>query len=133
MNTLNTQKELRDLWSFPYPAAALAKAAAEKRKHHLARVAWWEKQKAAVMKRIKAKGLTVDEGVAASYATSGAVEPRIQVATELARHLSEAHNKIKEHSAKAKIADGWHQVLSHQPKQMQLPLTHVDWLFFFGR
>ena len=47
------------------------------------------------------------------------------------RQLTECHQKIQEHSSKAKEYDGWVQVLSANSED-RCVLDVDDWLFFFG-
>ena len=121
----------RDEWTFEYTASKLAEAAATKREHHKQRLEWWNGQKDAVMAEVKDSGIEVSESLALAYASNAGVGPQVMVRGDLQRKLTECHGKLKEHDAKAREYDGWHQVLTANP-EARMKLHHDDWLYFFG-
>lgn len=127
----------RNEWAFDYIASKLAEAAATKREHHKQRLAWWNEQKDAVMAEVKESGIEVCESLALAYSNTSAgigqqvIGPQVMVRNDLQRKLTECHGKLKEHDAKAREYDGWHQVLTANP-EARLKLHHDDWLYFFG-
>jgi hypothetical protein len=122
----------RDEWEFEYTAKVIADAAVAKKAVHIAKFKWWEDKKEAVLKQIKATGISVRESVAASYSnTKGIFGPQIEVDAGMQRDLTECQNKITEHNGLVQIYDGWIKVLSASPES-RLKLDHEDWLFFFG-
>lgn len=122
----------RNDWTFEYTASKLAEAAAKKRDSHTKKLKWWEDKKAETMKRVAEAGIEVQDSVAASYSnTKGWAGPQIKIDAGLQRDLTECQTKILEHHELVQAYDGWHQVFSANP-EARLPLTHDDFLFFFG-
>lgn len=122
----------RHEWTFEYTAARIAEAAGKKRDHHKSRLDWWEAQREAVMAEVKASGIEVSESLAMAYSsTNASVGPQVMVRNDLQRKLTECYGKLKEHEAKIREYDGWHQVLLAN-SEARLKLHHDDWLYFFG-
>lgn len=122
----------RDEWIFEYCASDLAKAAAHKREHHKARLAWRESKKADVMAEVRESGIEVSESLADSHLSARHnMGPQVMVRNDLQRMLTECHARISKHDSLIRDYHGWHQVLSGNPKA-RLKLHHDDWLFFFA-
>ena len=120
-------------WSFEYTAARLAEAATAKRNHHQDRLRWWEDQREKVMAEVRESGLEVSESLTMLYSgTAPGRGPQVMVRTDLQNKLSECHQKITQHQIEAAEYDGWHQVLSSH-SEARLPVSHGDWLYFFGK
>lgn len=126
----------RNTWKFEYTGRALAEAAAKQRDHRLERLKVWSERKDEIMKTIREKGLTVDEGNAvamhANYSNTMVAGPTVLVDVQLQRNLQEAHGKVSLHENAARDYDGWVQVMSANPDQV-VKLNHDDWLYFFGK
>lgn len=122
----------RQTWNFHYTASQLHKAADAKHKHHQSRSAWWSDKKAETITKIRAEGLEVEESIANLVSNSYHRGATVNVRADLMRDLQECVDKIREHSGKGADYAGWMQVLGSQG-ELQLPLDHDDWMFFFGR
>jgi len=126
------QTTQRQEWKFDYTASKLAAAAVDKRDTHRKKLEWWEAKKAEVMKNIRETGIEIRDSVAASYSnTKGGYGPQIEISEGMQRDLTECQQKILEHNRLVGEYDGWRQVLEANPEK-QLPLSHEDWLYFFG-
>lgn len=126
----------RDSWEFSYSALNVLNAAKDKARFHHGRVKWWKQQQNEVMKTVKAKGLEIEEDIAANYnnATKVLHGARIVVDDRLQGKLNECHEKLRIHGSLAKTYDSWVEVLSSvKPTHRMLELTHDDYLFFFGK
>lgn len=126
----------RTEWEFEYTASKIADGAEGQKAHRLSRVAAWTEAKAKVMAEVKESGIEVSESLAAdmkSYANSTrSMGPQVMVKADLQQKLTEAHQKIADHTRAAAEYDGWIQVLRANPEQ-RLKLTQADWLYFFGK
>ena len=131
----------REGWTFTYKVGQVLKGTKVKVAMHNGRVKWWEKQKSAVVKKIKARGMDVKESIAAAYgstsnmANSGKFAPHAQVVIDptLQQDLSECVGKINYHKEKEREYGAWADVLIAQEKTGLLSLTQEDWLYFFGK
>lgn len=123
----------RDHWQFTFTAKKVADGAAAKRRHHQERLKFWEEAKAKVMAEVKESGIEVSESEAgAAYSNrSRGYGPQVMVRNDLQVRLSECHEKILEHSGKAREYAGWVEVLEGNPAA-SLTLHADDYLFFFG-
>lgn len=122
----------RNDWTFEYTASKLAEAAVKKRDSHTKKKQWWEDKKAQTMKKVAEAGIEVHDSVAADYSnTKGWAGPQIRIDDGLQRDLTECQAKIIEHDKLINSYNGWHQVFTAHP-EARLPLTHDDFLFFFG-
>ncbi len=119
-------------WLFKYTAGKLATAATAKKDHHEERLKWWEKQKEAVMIKIRESGIDVHMPVADLYSNkTRGYGPEIVIDATMQRDLSEVQGKLIEHEAKVREYSGWVQVLDANPES-QLELDNDDYLFFYG-
>ena len=125
----------RSLWKFQYTVAELLKATSDKVDHHTNRLKWWSDKRNQVIEEIKNKGLEIDDSLVAdtSFTSNYARQPQIMIKDKYARDLSEANQKITEHSNKIKDYAGWVEVLSSQSSTKAYELHQDDWLYFFGK
>jgi hypothetical protein len=125
----------RNEWQFPYTAAQVAEGARLQREFRRSRVAWWADEKAKVLAEIRESGLEINESIAATisnYTSQQPGGPQVMIRPELQRKLAECHAKIQSHQQAADEYAGWIDVLKDRPS-MSLQLTHMDWLYFFGK
>lgn len=124
----------RSNWTFSYPASKVLEAAKGKHDYHTGRLKWWETQKDAVLAKIKAEGIEIDESVGGELAkfSNNYRQESVNIRTDLLTDMRECQGKIIEHRTKVADYDAWMQVLSTQGES-SCALDQEDWLFFFGR
>lgn len=116
-------------WRFSYIAEKVAEGAATKLKIVMEKIAWWEIQKAELLKTA-AGSIVVEESLASNYTSAGR-GPQVTVDYGLQTKLSECHNRLVALNLLRKQYDAWVQVLTAN-KTQTLQLDHEDWMFFFG-
>lgn len=124
----------RNEWEFQIDVRRLLRAARAKRALHESRVAWWKGKQKDVMRKVRGKGLSIHEDIAASYANVTKVMRGAQIVVDerLQADLNECHAKLRLHGELAQTYDAWVQVLQHADQRVKYPLHHDDYLFFFG-
>lgn len=126
----------RNSWKFEYSGKALAAAADKQLAHRKERLKVWKKRKDEIMKEIREKGLTVDEGNARighasnNYNATMMAGPQVIVDQQLQANLAEAHSKVGVHQNFIRDYEGWVRVFEAHPEQ-NFKLNHDDWLHFF--
>lgn len=125
----------RMAWEILLPADELSDAAKTKLKYHKERHAVWTKKQAEVMKKVRAKGLSIHEDLSVGmYANTTKVMRGAQILVDesLQNDLNECHTKLQAHSQLIKDYKAWVDFLYKAKPSEQFPLTHQDYLFFFG-
>jgi hypothetical protein len=136
---LENDNSNRQKWEFEYTAGTVAAAARTQMKFREKRVDVWTAKKAEVMAKIRESGIDIDMSLADemnmlsnNYNTLRASGPQLRIDPLLQAHLTEAHQKILEHTELVKKYDAWIQVLEANAEG-RIKLRHSDWMFFFGR
>lgn len=121
----------RNEWTFNYTTKQLEQATLQKVEFHSNKVNWWKSKQQETMQKVRDSGIEIKESLAEGY-SNRAFRPQIQVEASLDRDLVETHTKINEHQDKLREYQGWLQVFQANPDQT-LPLSHNDYLYFFGK
>ncbi len=126
---------LREKWEFEYTGAQLCEAAAKKISFHEERLKWWKEKRQAVMSKIRAEGLEVNESLAMSQQSPKSRDwvdaTQVTIRNDLKLALAECQKKLGFHTERLADFRGWHQMLDANP-QAHKPLDLADWLFFFS-
>lgn len=126
----------RDKWSFEYKPEQILEAVAEKINFHNQQLEFWQNKREEIISTIRAEGIEINEKISIRQGFSKARDfengGEVMIRNDLRKGLSEVYEKLKYHTKRRDIYDGWSQLLKAKPG-IPLSLDITDWTFFFGR
>jgi hypothetical protein len=132
---LNNSDNQRTLWRITLPATKVLEGATKKLEFHKGRYDTWVKARDETKKKIRERGVILDESVLAEsveamYSNSGR-PPSAIIDNTLMKDLDEANRKIQEHKDKCRSFESWIEFLEAATGDLELTLS--DYLYFFGK